>query len=310
MKVVAHSFKFQVPNGILSHEEGMQKNRSPWFGCIFCLNFNTCTIRLESLNLFLNRSGYELRKKLSAVLMITVILSLVLDFNNLSFAIDNEELSLQLPTKLINVPYINQDEIVYGCEAVSSTMLLQYYKYDISEKDFTDNYLIKRDWYEDIDGKVYGPDPAAAYPGSPYIEHGENCGYGSYAPSTAKSINKILDPIKHEAKVTTGMNLPDLVVNYIDKGIPVLIWATMDMKATQTGDSWIINYVDENSVYKLGDRFTWPAGEHCLVLVGYDDNSYYFNDPYKNHGLITYSKTLVNQRFNELGKQSVVILKK
>jgi uncharacterized protein YvpB len=51
-------------------------------------------------------------------------------------------------------------------------------------------------------------------------------------------------------------------------------------------------------------------GEHCLVLVGYDDNNYYFNDPYKNHGVIPYEKKLVNQRFLELGKQSVVILEK
>ena len=29
------------------------------------------------------------------------------------------------PTKLINVPYINQNDIVYGCEAVSATMLLK-----------------------------------------------------------------------------------------------------------------------------------------------------------------------------------------
>lgn len=249
-------------------------------------------------------------KKLPTIIMLTIILNLMLYFDNLSFAIDDEEISFQLPTKLINVPYINQDEIVYGCEAVSSTMLLQHYGYKISEKDFTDNYLIKRDWYADIDGKVYGPDPNAAYPGNPYIEHGKNCGYGSYAPSTSKSIDKVLDPLKHKTKITTGMNLPDLVVNYIDKGIPVLIWATMDMKVTQPGDSWIINYIDESSPYKIGDTFTWSAGEHCLVLVGYDDNNYYFNDPYKNHGLITYSKELVNQRFNELGKQSVVILQK
>lgn len=249
-------------------------------------------------------------KKLTKIIAIAIILNLVLCSHSLAFAIDNEELSSRLPTKLINVPYINQDEIVYGCEAVSSTMLLQYYGYKILEKDFTDNYLIKMNWYTDIDGKVYGPDPNAAYPGDPYIAHGENCGYGSFAPSTAKSIDKILDPLKHKTKVTTGMDLCDLVVNYIDKDVPVLIWATMDMKATKPGDSWIINYIDGHSPYKKGDMFTWLAGEHCLVLVDYDDNDYYFNDPYKNHGLITYSKELVNQRFNELGKQSVVILKK
>ena len=44
------------------------------------------------------------------------------------------------------------------------------------------------------------------------------------------------------------------------------------------------------------------------MLVGYDENSYYFNDPYKNHGLIAYDKATVETRFHELGCQSLVIL--
>lgn len=216
--------------------------------------------------------------------------------------------NVKMPTKLINVPYINQNDIVYGCEAVSSTMLLQYYGYEISERDFTDNYLIQKDWCKSSDGKVYGPDPNAAYPGNPYIESGVNCGFGSYAFSTAKSIDKVLDDSRHKTKVTTGLNLKDLIVNYIDKDIPVLVWATMGMSESSPGFSWIINYVDENSPYKIGDVFTWMRNEHCLVLVGYDDDNYYFNDPYKNHGLISYKKSLVNQRFLEMGKQSVVII--
>lgn len=57
-------------------------------------------------------------------------------------------------------------------------MLLKYYGYEINEKDFTDNYLIKKDWY--IKDKVmYGPNPDAAFPGNPYISSGNNCGFGS-----------------------------------------------------------------------------------------------------------------------------------
>ena len=66
----------------------------------------------------------------------------------------------------------------------------------------------------------------------------------------------------------------------------------------------------QNSKLKIGDTYTWISGEHCLVLVGYDKDKYYFNDPYKNHGLIGYQKSLVEKRFEELGKQSLVILEK
>ena len=44
-----------------------------------------------------------------------------------------------------------------------------------------------------------------------------------------------------------------------------------------------------------------------MVLVGYDDENYYFNDPYENKGIVAYDKNLLNERFVEMGKQSVVI---
>ncbi len=42
----------------------------------------------------------------------------------------------------------------------------------------------------------------------------------------------------------------------------------------------------------------------------YDDDNYYFNDPYENHGLIGYEKSLVEKRFEELGKQALIISEK
>jgi uncharacterized protein YvpB len=222
----------------------------------------------------------------------------------------SEITKIQTPDKLISVPYINQDKIVYGCEAVSATMLLQFHGYRISEKSFTDNYLIQKDWYTDEEGNSYGPDPNAAYPGSPYIENGENCGFGSYAPSTAKSIDKVLDFSKHETRVISGMNLNDIVTNYINKDIPVLIWVTMNMRKSVSGHSWIINFTSKDSPYKIGDTFTWTRGEHCVVFVGHNEEYYFFNDPLDNNGLIAYEKHLVEKRYRELGKQSLVVLGK
>ena len=69
-------------------------------------------------------------------------------------------------------------------------------------------------------------------------------------------------------------------------------------------------YADENSPYNVGDKYTWIAGEHCLVLVGYDYYRYYFNDPYKDHGIIGYDRKVVEQRYKELGNMAVVILDK
>lgn len=53
--------------------------------------------------------------------------------------------------------------------------------------------------------------------------------------------------------------------------------------------------------------YEYPGGEHCLVLVGYDDENYYSNDPLKD-GLTAYKKSVVEQRFEALERQAVVIV--
>ena len=211
--------------------------------------------------------------------------------------------------KLIDVPYLNQLDVVYGCEAVSATMVLQFYGCDVTWKEFTDDYLIKKPWRVDENGVRFGPDPFAAYPGDPYKDEGPNCGYGCYAPCLAKSMNKVLPGDKYVAVDTSSLKLVDLVANYVDKGQPALIWATMDMAPARLTTKWKIDYVDENSRFRIGDDFTWNGNEHCLVLVGYDADRYFFNDPYKNHGLICYDRKTVEQRFLEQGSQSVVVRK-
>ncbi len=234
--------------------------------------------------------------------------------SNATLAIDGTEVEVNSVkedpnAKLIEVPYMNQLDVVFGCEAVSATMVLQFYGCDITWKEFTDDYLVKKPWHEDENGVRFGPDPYAAYPGDPYKDDGPNCGYGCYAPCLAKCMNKVLPADKYVAVVTSNLKLVDLVANYIDAGDPVLIWATMDMAPARLTRSWIIDYVDEDSHFRLGDVFTWNGNEHCLVLVGYDKDRYFFNDPYKNHGLIGYDRQIVEQRFREQGTQSVVVRK-
>lgn len=215
-------------------------------------------------------------------------------------------------TKFINVPYLDQKDIISGCEAVSATMLLQSYAHYVSKHTFTNDYLIKKDWYENMESnEIFGPDPNSAYVGNPYIESGDNCGFGCYSNAIAKSINNFFDANKinnQRAIAINGLQLSSLIENYILNDIPILIWATMDMKPSKLTMSWTVNYADENSPYKIGDKYTWIGREHCLVLVGFDYYRYYFNDPYKAHGIIGYDRNIVEKRFNELGKMALIIL--
>jgi len=197
--------------------------------------------------------------------------------------------------KFISVPYISQSGgYPTGCEIVSASMLLQYYEYNVSVDEFIDNYL-ESSSLEEVNGDLYGPNPNEVFVGDPRSIYS----YGCYAPVIVNSLNKILDG-EHLAKNTTGSEFNELIENYIDREIPVLVWTSINLLPTNDGTQWYIR--------DSGDKFQWINNEHCMVLVGYDDDKYYFNDPYEDNGVVGYDKELVEKRFEELGKQSVIIL--
>lgn len=208
--------------------------------------------------------------------------------------------------KLIKVPYLNQNDIASGCESVSAVMVLKYYGYNITARQFVDSHLNKKPWHES-NGVIYGPDPNSAFPGDPYVSSGRNCGYGCYAPCIANAMNKITGSSR-QAFEKTGKSLEDLCHTFVDADMPVLVWATINMVPSEPGVRWKIDYTDANSKYQNGSTFQWIKHEHCLVLVGYNDNNYFFNDPYKNNGVVGYPKNIVESRFRELGSQSVVLI--
>ena len=206
--------------------------------------------------------------------------------------------------KISNVPLIGQSKLPTGCETCSATMLLNFYGYKISETTFADKYLVKKP-FGYSNGSYTGPDPNCAFVGTPYSSNS----YGAYAPIMVKCMNKYLSDKSYKAVEISGKSLEYLSGKYVAQGQPIMIWATINMSPSFKTTTWRVNYTDENAKYKLGSYYTWTAGEHCLLLTGYDKDYYYFNDPWTN-ARTRYSKSLVNTRYNELVKQAVVMVKK
>ena len=223
--------------------------------------------------------------------------------NNGKKAISNVYIMPQ-SKKISNVPLIGQSKLPTGCETCSATMLLKHYGYNISETTFADKYLVKKP-FGYSNGSYTGPDPNCAFVGTPYSSNS----YGAYAPIMVKCMNKYLSYKSYKAVEISGKSLEYLSGKYVAQGQPIMIWATINMLPSFKTTTWRVNYTDENAKYKLGSYYTWTAGEHCLLLTGYDKNYYYFNDPWTN-ARTRYSKSLVNTRYNELGKQAVVMVKK
>ncbi len=193
--------------------------------------------------------------------------------------------------EFIDVPLICQyPELSTGCESVATTMVLQYYGEDISAQDFASNWLECGDFYSS-DGMGFGPDPNKVFAGNPFSEYS----YGCFSGPIANAVNQ--NSSICNAEIITDKSLEELCKKYIDNNEPVLIWATMYMKESYEGNSW---YLEDDSV------FTWTAQEHCLVLVGYNDDCYFLNDPMTG-STVSYEKELVEQRFAELGNQAILI---
>ena len=121
-------------------------------------------------------------------------------------------------------------------------------------------------------------------------------------------MNVYLKDVKSQQKayVIEDMTLDQLCDEYIDKDIPVMIWATTDMQEPIRWEAWEVDYVDENAKYKEGDIFIWMIHEHCLVLCGYDGEYYYFSDSVAGD-ISHFERKISETRYEQLGMQAIVV---
>lgn len=179
-----------------------------------------------------------------------------------------------------------------GCESVTAVMALNAVGISIGAEEFIADYLPCDDGFYEADGLLYGPDPYAVFIGDPR----RTDSYGCMAPVIEQALQSCVGEAESVTN-TTGETLSALCRNYIDNGTPVILWATMEMRPVGSGRMWFLSD---------GRQFTWPSGEHCLLLVGYNESEYFFNDP--RHGaVVAYDKRSVEVAYASLGKQSLVV---
>lgn len=212
--------------------------------------------------------------------------------------------STALPTsyKISGVPVISQNTLKAGCEIYACTMLLQYWNFDIDEMTFADNFLITSPVFYGYGGELYGPDMNCAYAGDVYT------GYGINAPAMAKCMNNYIKTTdsKLQAYPLSGVPLEELCEKYILDDKPVMCWETTYMDEPYVKTTWIVDYVDENARYKKGDTESWMQNEHCMVLVGFDEENYYFCDSVSGK-LTAYGKEVSEERYSQIGMQAIVV---
>lgn len=200
---------------------------------------------------------------------------------------------------IMDVPYISQlGRYPTGCESVSAVMALQYFGIPITVDEFIDGYLdLGSEPWTAESGVMYGGDPWETFLGDPR----EASGWGCYAPVIKKAIDRAVNPEEYQVSILFGIPMETLCETYVDQDIPVIIWATIDMEYPTPGDRWLIE--------ETGEELQWVRPEHCLLLVGYDQEFYYFNDPTAGKQY-KYEKSDCEAAYNGMHAQAVVVYEK
>lgn len=185
-----------------------------------------------------------------------------------------------------------------GCEVTSLTMTLNYLGFEADKMKIAKEYLVKGEVEKGSDNKLHGPDYRYVFAGRP---ESDESSFGCMAPCIVSAAQKFLDQAGSDMIPVdlTGTEFDELL-DFIDHDVPVILWSTMGLAAPEYQLKWIT---------PDGEELSWPKNEHCVVLTGYetDSNAVRIHDPV--NGVIMLNLDAVRERYEQLGKNAVVIIK-
>jgi len=223
------------------------------------------------------------------------------DSDNVNSEISETKLKTKYPPKEYHFSmehFYQMKDMPTGCEIVSTRAVLSYYGVELTYKDMLD-HMSRAELKMTKDGKLYGKTPYQAYLGDPT----KYSGFGCYPPVIMEMMeNYNFDRLYAES--TCNLPLDFLAKTYVTQDIPVLVWATIGMGNSSLTSTW---YVEGDNGKPTKQKYTWRAAEHCLVLTGYDEKYYYFNDPMAVARVTKYEKSLAEKRYKETGCNSIII---
>lgn len=201
----------------------------------------------------------------------------------------------------MNIPYVSQlPKYPTGCEAASCCMLLKYFGFSINIDQMV-NIIPRKNLYKK-NGKTYGPDINEMFVGDPrYTYTSSTPGYGVFSPAVTKALQKAINERGggYTAVKISGCSFDELL-GYISDGSPAIVWATYKMQKPTKVNSWYIE--------STGKYFEYPRGTHVMILSGHSSTTVTTVDPYDN-GVLTFDKSIFEDRWELLGKQAIVLVK-
>ncbi|TLS50016.1 hypothetical protein FE782_22010 [Paenibacillus antri] len=206
--------------------------------------------------------------------------------------VPSPETPIKKDTALLDAPIIEQlPEFRNGCEVVSLTMLLQYYGIDKNKMELAEE--MKKDPTE----RKESADRIILYWGNPNTGFvgditGKTKGYGIYN----RPLLELLEKYIPSALNLTGRSF-DEIERSISDGRPVVVWTTVSFEKPRE-DQWLTWDSPQGEV-----RATFQ--EHAVLLVGYDNDYVYVNDPLSGKKQLKLEKRTFLPSWEALGKQAI-----
>ncbi|MYL35179.1 peptidase C39 [Pontibacillus yanchengensis] len=192
---------------------------------------------------------------------------------------------------MLEVPLIKQNpELKYGCEVTSLTMVLHHAGVDVDKMELAkkmpkDDDQVKKTKQGDI---LEWGDPNEGFVGD---VTGEKPGYAMFDEPMVKLMKEYLP---NKTINLTGSDF-DQVLKQVSNGKPVIVWTTGDYKLPDRWESWRHH----------GEKITTPLDLHAVVLVGYDQESVYINDPLSGKKAAKVDKGIFLESWKALKRRAV-----
>jgi uncharacterized protein YvpB len=193
---------------------------------------------------------------------------------------------------LLDAPVIGQHPELYnGCEITALAMLLAFKGLDVSKMKLADE--IKKDQTSvqyDASGKirVWG-NPNTGFVGD---VTGKRIGLGVYN----EPLFELLQDYVTDAVNLTGESWDELEY-YVSEGFPVIVWTTISFRPIASSDwvSWDSPTGTVKTTFK----------QHAALMVGYDEDHVYLNDPQTGRKNMKVDKQLFIQTWEAMDRQAL-----
>ncbi|WP_134683715.1 C39 family peptidase [Brevibacillus migulae] len=192
---------------------------------------------------------------------------------------------------MLDIPMIKQNpELRFGCEVTSLAMVLQHAGIK------TDKMKLAREMPTDPDPMQKSASGDITRWGNPHHGFvgditGQRAGFAIYARPLEKLMRRYLP----NRTVNLTDQPFDRLVSQIQDGKPVIVWTTNEYKLPDRWESW-----------KHGNQqITAPLDLHAVVLVGYDKEHVYLNDPLTGKKAQKTAKHTFIQSWKALGHQAL-----